>query len=271
MEDATQETYTHGHASVVVAAHARRTAEEAARFLLPHLKPGMRIVDVGCGPGSITTGLARYVAPGVVLGVDNAAHVLEAARSHAAARNVDNVRFEVASAYALPVADASVDVVYAHQVLQHLADPLAALGEAGRVLVDGGYVAVRDADYGTMTHHPHEPLLDRWLEVYCAMARRNGGEPDAGRHLLEWVGAAGFSHVVATASTWMYADPEARQEWAELWANRMTLDHIVARAEELEISDRTELAAIAAAWRNWAARPTGWFAFIHGEVLATRG
>lgn len=198
MEREPHGTYTHGHAPVVVAAHARRTAEEAARFLLPHLKPGMRIVDVGCGPGSITTGLARYVAPGEVLGVDDAPGVLEVARRHAADRKVDNVRFEVASAYDLPVADASFDVVFAHQVLQHLADPGAALGEAARVLVDGGYVAVRDADYGTMTHHPHEPLLVRWREVYCAMARHNGAEPDAGRRLLEWVAAAGFTHVVAT-------------------------------------------------------------------------
>lgn len=271
MEAGPGETYTHGHASVVVAAHARRTAEEAARFLIPHLKPGMRIVDVGCGPGSITTGLARYVAPGSVLGIDNAAGVLETARQHAAGSNVDNVRFEVAAAYDLPVADASVDVVYAHQVLQHLADPEGALAEARRVLVDGGYVAVRDADYGTMTHHPHEPLLDRWLEIYVAMARRNGGEPDAGRRLLEWVTAAGFTHPVATASTWWYADPQSRADWAELWANRMTLGDIVARAEELEISDRTELAAIAAAWRSWARQPMGWFAFIHGEMLATAG
>ncbi len=265
------ETYTHGHASVVVAAHAMRTAEEAAGFLIPHLKPGMRVVDVGCGPGSITTGLARYVSPGEVTGIDNAPEVVEIARRTAAERAVPNVRLEVASAYDLPVADASVDVVYAHQVLQHLSDPVAALTEAKRALVAGGYIAVRDADYGTMTHYPHEPLLDRWLTVYRAMARHNGGEPDAGRRLLEWVGDAGFAHAVPTASTWLYADPQGRSEWAELWANRMTLERIVARAEELDISDREELAAIAAGWHAWAAQPVAWFAFIHGEVVARRG
>ena len=103
------------------------------------------------------------------------------------------------------------------------------------------------------------------------MARRNGGEPDAGRRLLEWVTAAGFTHLVATATTWLYADPQARREWAELWANRMTLDHIVARAEELEISDHSELAAIAAAWHSWAAQPSAWFAFVNGEVLGRKG
>jgi SAM-dependent methyltransferase len=265
------ETYTHGHPDVVVAAHARRTAEEAAAFLLPHLKPGMSVLDMGCGPGSIAAGLARYVAPGPVLGIDNSADVLDVARLHARAHNVANVRFELASAYGVPCADRSVSVAYAHQVLQHLADPVRALAEAHRVLADGGYVAVRDADYGTMTHHPHDPLLERWREVYCAVARANGGEPDAGRRLVGWVSAAGFTNVVATASSWLYADPVGRLEWAELWANRMTLDRMVAAAEELGISDRTELAEIASAWRSWASQPEGWFAFIHGEVLARKG
>jgi ubiquinone/menaquinone biosynthesis C-methylase UbiE len=249
---------------VVLASHGSRTAEEAAAFLLPHLKPGMRVLDIGCGPGSITVGLARYVSPAVTVGVDQSEEALAAARSLATDQNVGNVRFEQANVYELPFEDATFDVVYGHQILQHLADPVAALIEARRVLQPGGYLAVRDADYGTMTYHPHETLLDRWLEIYHEVARGNGGEPDAGRRLVEWVRAAGYEHLHPTASTWLFATPEERQSWAELWAGRRLQES----ADNPANRDDRDL--IIDAFHRWAAHPDGWFAFIHGEVLARK-
>ncbi len=265
------EHYTHGHDPIVVDAHARRTAEEAAAFLLPHLEPGMRILDLGCGPGTITVGLARYVAPADVVGVDRSDEVLTRARAHAAAQHMDRVRFVTASVYDLPFADSRFDVVYAHQLLQHLAEPVTALVEAHRVLRPGGYLAVRDGDFGTFTHHPHQPLLDRWLAVYTAVARSNGGEPEAGRRLLEWVTAAGFVRAHATTSSWVFADPESRAAWAALWAGRIVVPHFADRAVELAITTRDELGEIGAAFTTWAGDPVGWFALIHGEVLAQAG
>lgn len=258
------EVYTHSHQPVVLTSYGSRTAEEAAAFLLTHLKPGMSVLDIGCGPGSITLGLARYVAPAETVGVDQSEVALAAARERAVEQNVGNVRFEQADVYNLPFADEEFDAVYGHQILQHLADPVAALTEARRVLRSGGYLAVRDADYGTMTHHPHDPMLDQWLEVYHQIARGNGGEPDAGRRLMEWVRAAGFKHIHPTASTWLYATPDERHGWAELWAGRRLQkpgDNKVYGEDGDEII---------AAFQRWAAEPDGWFAFIHGEVLARK-
>jgi ubiquinone/menaquinone biosynthesis C-methylase UbiE len=259
------EVYTHSHQPVVLASYGSRTAEEAAAFLLPHLKPGMRILDIGCGPGSITLGLARYVAPAEIVGVDQSEVALAAARERAVEQNVGNVRFEQADVYNLPLADEEFDAVYGHQILQHLADPVAALTEARRVLRSGGYLAVREADYGTMTHHPHDPMLDSWLKIYHRIVRSNGGEPDAGRRLMEWVRAAGFEHIHPTASTWLYATPEERLGWAELWAGRRLQEPGNEKVYGGEDRDQ-----IIAAFRRWAAHPDGWFAFIHGEVLARK-
>ncbi|MDH3540929.1 MAG: methyltransferase domain-containing protein [Acidimicrobiia bacterium] len=258
------ERYTHSQQPVVLASYGSRTAEEAAAFLLSHLKPGMRVLDIGCGPGSITLGLARYVAPAETVGIDQSAEALDVARSLTREQNVGNVRFQRASVYELPFGDATFDVVYGHQILQHLADPVTALTEARRVLRSGGYLAVRDADYGTMTHYPQDPMLDRWLETYHQIARSNGGEPDAGRRLMEWVRAAGFEHLHATAATWLYATPEQRHAWAELWAGRQLQE---SRDNQVYGQDRDE---IIAAFQRWAAQPNGWFAFIHGEVLARK-
>lgn len=256
------EVYTHTHNPFVLEAHGRRTAEEAAAFLLPHLRPGMRLLDVGCGPGSITIGLARYVSPAETVGIDQAEAAVTAARAAAHEKSMSHVRFEQADAYELPFDDEEFDVVYAHQLLQHLADPVAALREARRVLRPGGYLAVREADYGTMTHYPHEPMLDTWLERYHRLARANGGEPDAGRRLLEWVREAGFDHLHPTASTWLYATPAERLRWAELWAGRRLREGDGLTDEDTAVHE---------AFRRWAEHPDGWFSFIHGEVLARKG
>src|SRR5437879_12678863 len=116
------EKYTHGHAPAVVRQHALRTAEEAAAFLLPELRPGMRLLDVGCGPGSITRGLAEHLAPGQVIGVDLSRETLDGARRDAEARGVANRRYEYGSVYELPFADGTLDVPAPHQVLRPLGD-----------------------------------------------------------------------------------------------------------------------------------------------------
>ncbi len=193
------DVYTHGHHESVLRSHTWRTAENSSGYLLEHLKSGMDLLDVGCGPGTITVDLARRVAPGRVTGIDRSADVVAKAGTYASEQGAD-VRFETGDVYALAYDDASFDVVHAHQVLQHLSDPVAALKEMRRVLRSGGVLAARDADYSSFGWGPLDPRLDRWLEIYRAVARRNDGEPDAGRFLKKWALDAGFSDVQVTSS-----------------------------------------------------------------------
>lgn len=137
------DAYTHGHHDSVLRSHRWRTAENSAAYLLPHLRPGMRVLDVGAGPGTITVDLARLVAPGTVLGVDASADIVATAAAHAAEEAVANVEFAVGDAYALDAGNGAFDVVHAHQVLQHLARPVDALREFARVVSPDGVVAAR--------------------------------------------------------------------------------------------------------------------------------
>ncbi|MGH9081775.1 MAG: methyltransferase domain-containing protein [Acidimicrobiales bacterium] len=256
--------YTHGHHESVLRSHTWRTAENSAAYLLPHLRPGQCLLDVGCGPATVTAGLAGRVAPGQVVAVDNAPAVLDAARRSVAGTGVE---VREADAYHLPFADNSFDVVHAHQVLQHLTDPVAALAEMRRVCRPGGVVAARDADYPAMAWYPPDPGLDRWLEVYLAVARANGAEPAAGRRLLAWARAAGFSDVVPSASTWCFATDVDRAWWGSLWADRTSRSALADQAVAGGRASRQELEGIAAAWRRWAGDDDGWYASVHGEVL----
>ncbi|MFE3324476.1 methyltransferase domain-containing protein [Streptomyces sp. NPDC059176] len=259
--------YTHGHHESVLRSHRWRTAANSAAYLVPRLRPGLEVLDVGCGPGTITADLAALVAPGRVTGIDASEDVLVRARTEAAERNLDSVRFAVADVHALDLPDDSFDVVHAHQVLQHVGDPVAALREMRRVCRPGGIVAVRDSDYGAFTWFPEMASLDSWLALYHRVARANGGEPDAGRRLYSWARRAGFSDVTATASAWCFTTPEERAWWSGLWADRTTDSAYARRAVEGGHAGTDDLTAIADAWRDWADREGAWFMVPHAELL----
>ena len=260
--------YTHGHSAAVLSAHSRRGAADSAAYLLAHLRAGMDLLDVGCGPASITADLAERVAPGRVVGLDAAAGALEAARATLRERGLsEQVELTCGDIMALPFEDASFDVVHAHQVLQHLADPVGALAEMRRVTRPGGIVAVRDAVYSAMTWFPEPAGMEQWRSVYMATARANGGEPDAGGRLLAWAHRAGFTEVTASASTWCYATPADRAWQSETWAQRC-LTSFGPRAVDLGLARRDDLETMAQAWRQWGGSQDAWFVVVHGEVIA---
>lgn len=259
--------YTHGHHESVLRSHTWRTAANSAAYLLDAVQPHMRILDIGCGPGTITADLAELVPEGHVTGVDHAPGILDRARATAAERGLENVEFAVADVHALDYPDDSFCVVHAHQVLQHVGDPVRALSEMRRVCAPGGIVAARDADYSAMTWYPNSPAMDDWLELYLRVARANGGEPDAGRRLKSWALEAGFSDVTASAGTWCYSSPEERAWWSGLWADRTVASAYAERAVLGGHADAGELRTIADAWREWGSRDDGWFTVLHGEIL----
>ena len=265
-----RDTYTHGHHESVLRSHRWRTAENSAGYLLPFLAPGMRLLDIGCGPGTITLDLAARVADGRTVGVDREAAVVAEAQRLLDSRPIAGVEFRTADAYALEFDDESFDVVHAHQLLQHLTDPVAALVEMRRVLRTGGVLAVRDSDYGGFVWAPSDALLDRWMELYHDVCRRNGADADAGRSLPGWARTAGFTEIQPSSSTWTFAEPDSRRWWGELWADRVLSSSLGEQAVEYGLSSRDELEAIAAAWRQWLHHDDGFFVVVHAELIARR-
>ena len=259
-------TYTHGHHESVLRSHSNRTIANSAEYLRPHLHTDARLLDVGAGPGTITMDFAANVA--LVTATEIGDAELALSRALAADRGIQNVDFAVEDVHALSFADDTFDVVHAHQVLQHVADPVRALREMRRVAKPGGVVAARDADYAGFHWFPLLPELDEWLRLYREAARANGGEPDAGRRLLSWARAAGFEEVTATASTWCYATPEERAWWGGMWADRILDSALARQLVDANMATRAELQGISDAWRAWADDGDGWFLVPHGEIIA---
>jgi ubiquinone/menaquinone biosynthesis C-methylase UbiE len=242
----------------------------SAAYLIPELQLGGTLLDVGCGPGTITVDLARRLSPGSVVGIDASTSIIAHAEGLAADEGVHNASFQVGDVYALDFADASFDIVHAHQVMQHLARPVLAMAEIRRVLRPGGVFAARDVDYGGVMIAPTIQGLTEWMQVYREVHYWNGGDPDAGRSLKSWALAAGFSSVTSSASVWCFASDAEREWWGESWAVRVTESSFASHAIEAGVAGLADLREMAAAWRQWVRDPGGWFGMPHGEILARR-
>ena len=259
--------YTHGHSDAVLRSHRWRNAQNSAAYLLPHLKPAMQLLDVGCGPGTLSIDLARRAAPGRVLGVDLDPTVVAEAKRTAEGSGLD-ISFVAGDFAEVDVPAEGFDVVHAHQVLQHVGNPVEALRSMARLTRPGGIIAARDADYPAMTWFPREPQLDRWLDIYMAVTTRNGANADGGRRLLHWAQQAGLHDIAYTTSTWTFHTPDDLAWWTSLWADRVTTSRLGHLAVDYGVATTGELDGIAQAWRAWGTQPGAVFVVMHGEVIA---
>jgi len=260
-----KESYSQNANSDFEAELALRTAAKEAAFFLPHLRLGMRLLDLGCGPGSITLGLAEAVAPGEVVGVDLQPSQVAQAQALSAARGVKNVRFEVADVYRLPFPDGSFDAVFAHVVLMHLREPVRALAEMRRVLRPGGVAGVRDCDWGGRIHTPMTPLLERWYALTVRIRQRNGGDPFMGRHHRRLLLDAGFARAEASVSVSSAGTPEETRHHATFL--KAQLQGFAPTALAGGWIDQTTVEAVSAEIEAWALRPDALYVDVYCEAI----
>jgi ubiquinone/menaquinone biosynthesis C-methylase UbiE len=260
-------TYTHGHHASVLRSHTWRTALNSASYLLPYLKPDMKVLDIGCGPGTITVDLAGYVPQGTITGLERAGGVLTQARALAQERGVTNIEFVEGDANNLQYEDGSFDVVLCHQVLQHVGDPVGIMREMKRVAKSGGIVAARESDYGVFNWYPSTDGLNEWQTLYAKVARRNGGEPDAGRMLHVWAKQAGLTKFRCSVSSWCYSQKDEVQWWSNLWAERTVKSSFATTAIDAQLANEQDLRMIADVWKRWGEDEDAWFAVPSGEIV----
>lgn len=244
------EIYTNGYGEAALNFLKGRTLASHGNFIEPFLRPGQRILDPGCGPGSITFGIARQVAPhGSVVGVDRSEGQFEYAR--VAAEGLP-VAFRAMDAYRLELEDDSFDGIFSHALFEHVARPLDILREARRVLKRGGFIGLRSPDWGGAVIHPEDEATRAALKARTDLQVRNGGNVHAGRHLGGWLRQAGFCDVAVSASCEIYPD------------KRFIVEHI---ASQLENDGQP---GHGAAWRKWGQHPEAMFAQAWFEATARK-
>lgn len=263
--------YISDHSPAVIRFHSMRTAQNSCAYLIPHLTPTTRILDVGYGPGSITVDLAKLVPQGHITGIEYTSAPLPGALALAAERGVTNVSFQEGDIHRLPFADAVFDVVHAHQVLQHIRDPVLGLREMRRVCKAGGIIAVRESVYIGM--YPSTPGLEKYMVLYDEVARANGGNPHPGAGLHGWAVEAGFEResVQCSTSSWCYRTRDEREFWGDGIAERCKEGGaFFGNVVEGGFATIDEMGEIEAAWREWVRNEDGWCGILHGEIICRK-
>lgn len=264
-----QDVYSVGYDAAATEFFQRRRAASHAAFFLPYVRPGMALLDCGCGPGTITLDFAETVAPAEVIGIDIELSQLRFARAQVCDREKWNVGFMAADLYTLPFPDGTFDAVLLHGVLEHMQSPVAALGEVRRVLKHGGVVGARHADFGGFLLEPATPPLDRFGLLFEQLMIYNGGYPKAGRHQLGWLQEAGFERPVVSASydCWT-STPEESQRNACFLSKLVGESAFASQLIEAGIADSDTLARMSERFMAWGRHPHAFAAEAWGEAVA---
>lgn len=256
-DSAARYSETRGYGTPVVNVMAGRTAEREGAFFLAHLRPGMRVLDVGCGPGTITLGLARAVAPGEVVGIDVEPSQIEAARALADEQGIANLRFATGRDEALDFPDGSFDAVFSYAVIEHVPDPVAVLREMRRVVRHGGLAGVDASDWGGRVTEPQVPAIEEAIAVYLRLWEHNGGHARLGRQQRRLMRTAGFGQLQTTAAT-LQLTPRA----GEFMAGLVSAPRFVERVTMLGWTDRETIERWVAAFRAWDQDPDALWAHM---------
>ena len=263
-------TYTMGYANDFQKLLSRRNAPANARRLLPHLEPGMRVLDFGCGPGTISMGLAKAVEPGQLHGIDIEGTQIAMASAAATAGGHENAFFRIGDVTALPFEDDFFDVAHGHDVLLHVPNTRAALAEVKRVLKRGGIISSREMIGQANFFAPAIGELDEGMAAFLKLLRANGAHPDMGKDLKRVFLEAGFVDIKAAASFDVYAttdDTHFFHNFVGGWffspdtMNAFT-KHGLANREQLDD------------WRHkldqWRDTPGAIAGIAHGEAIARK-
>lgn len=269
-----KDTYTQGHTAPVTSHHSWRTVDNSASFVIPYLKPNTTLLDVGCGPASITLDFASRLSQGHVYGIDLGELVIKKAKELAEARKVNNVTFIAGDVFDLKACgldQLKFDIIHANQTLLHIPDRIGALQAMRAALKPGGVIAIRDADFDTFLHSPCFPELCRTIHIMATSLDAAGAHPNGARELVSVAMAAGFPRdkVKVSLSNWLYSIPEERHMWADSMTGRLLHTELRQRAIDLCGATEKELDDIAKAWNQWAECDDAIWMFTHVEIVCS--
>jgi len=262
-----EQQYAPGYEEGITDLFRFRNAERFSRHLLVHLRPGMRVLDGGCGPGTITVGLASRVAPGDVLGIDRDEKQVAAATTMAQQAGVLNVRFEAGDILHLPCSDASMDAVHLSCILTHILQPLEALKEAWRVLKPGGIVSLRDPVFASTIWCPENSLLIEACQLIIRAIRYAGGDANRGKDLGVLLHEAGYGDLHLSAAYDGPQNPAERPGFCALLAGVFSETQMARLLIAQGWTTQSRLEQIARAIQELGSDPRGFVAVPHIEAL----
>ena len=263
--------YSIGFSEEAVEQLSRNTAATSAEYLLPRLRPGLRALDFGCGPGSISVGLAEAVAPGGELHcVDMAESQVELVRALAESLGLENLTFHVADVTSLPFEDDFFDVIHGHDVLAHVPDTRAALAEVRRTLKPGGLVGCREMICESCFMYPDFGILRKSWDIYEDIVATDGGHPQMGKELKNHLAEAGFAGIRTGLTFDTYATPEDIAFVHGLVHQWLLGPEMTSAALSYGAGSEEQFRLIAEGIDRWRGHPGALCGLAFGEALAVK-
>ena len=260
--------YTMGFSESVVTLLRRFSAENQAKHLLPHLRPGLRLLDFGCGPGTISVGLAKAVSPGEMHGIDLEESQVANARAVAEAGGLDNAVFHVGDVTDLPFEDGFFDVAHGHAILTHVPDTEAALSEVMRVLKPGGIVSCREAVFECSFLAPGFEVTEGAWETFSQLLIADDGYPNIGKDLKQILLEAGFANPQASASFDCYSTPEDIAVLNDVLHKWFLSPDVVEAAVTYGVATQSRFDSLQRSFERWREHHGAFGAIAHGECVA---
>ena len=261
--------YALGYGDATVAWMAARHVGHQGAFFAQHLTPGMSLLDCGCGPGTLTCGLAEIVAPGQVTAMDIEATQIEKARALALEKGLHNIQFQQASIFELPFEDNSFDAIFVSAVMGNIDRPYDAMKEVFRVLKPGGVAGLREFDHGGNMVFPQSPMFARSINLYIAMRKQNGHAEDFGRELKGAMHAAGFAQIEARGVYETYSSAAEVEAYAKGIVGIFE-EMFGDKAVKLGLIDQATCEEMIQSWSDWSQDPAAFFATGWVEAIGRK-
>ena len=266
-----ENVYTMGYSEEFLQLLHRRNAENNASYFLRHLKPGMRVLDLGCGPGSISVGLAKAIEPGELHGIDMEESQIGIARASAEAGGHSNATFHVGDATDLPFDDGYFDAVHTHAVLMHIPDTEKTLSEIKRVLKPGGMLGSREMITLASFAGPVEALEPEAWGTFGRLLEARGGHPNMGADLKNIFVDAGFVDIEASVSFDAFSTAEDVAFFHAFVIEWFFSDEVIEPATQFGIASREQFDRWRAELDRWDGHPGSIAAIAFGEAVGFKG
>ena len=265
-----QSEYTMGYSEEFLQLLHRRSLEKDAAYLFPYLKPGLKVLDFGCGPGTMSVGLASAVQPGEVHGIDIEESQIAMARAAAEAGGHSNATFQIGDVTDLPFEDGYFDIAHCHAVLMHVPDTAAALAEVKRVLKPGGVIGGRELITASCFVEPDLANTAEAWNVFGNLLAANGGHPQMGKRLKNALVEAGFTNPVATASIEAYSDPNDIAFIGKVISDWFFTPQVMGAAIQFGLATQEQFDAWQKAIDQTRDHPGAFVGLAFGECIATK-
>ncbi len=262
--------YTMGYGDEYLRFLARERAQRTIDFLRPQLRPGLRLLDIGCGPGQVTAALAEAVAPGEAWGIDMEPSQVELARANAAEHGCGEASFEVADGAQLPFDDGSFDVVSGCDVLAYVPEPAAVLGEAQRVLRPGGLLFCREMIIDSSFVYPGHPILDRGWQIFAELLAADDGHPQMGKELFARLLECGYTDARVSMTFETFAEAPELEAFFQLVAGWFLSPEISGPVQQYGVGEARELHQLSEQLETWRQSPGAVAAIAFGQAVAAK-